>query len=426
MSTLINKCIVDDKILLQTENISTDDITADNREKALFKIIALIKYKCKNDKALIELVSSLKTIKTDCKIIIDNEFADNINLYKIFDYHILNISQNELGIDKTFYDFFNDKGLLSDEYLSDDTNNVIFKLNYSENDAGSSYIKLTKSSEQGQQNIGIYFIIDETFDGTIKYDKINTRKIEKIIKLGRYDEISNIHKFKNISINQLKKANDFNTKNVIKEGIIPLAQKNDENYGDCLDNIIGFLYDNLKTREKRNEYKKYLIAITTNMENVINSSFEKIENDKLAKNEKQIKKDGFYQLNIDDYQLNIDDLTNAPIEDNITFLNFFTKYNLAKEIYDGIIFKICSRHGNIISSILVILIYRMKKYSIYEIDKNDNFVSCKTNETFKYSGNTSIDGPGLGMPVSTNIKSNFNNISINNKYLADTYNKISA
>jgi hypothetical protein len=154
------------------------------------------------------------------------------------------------------------------------------------------------------------------------------------------------------------------------------------------------------------------------MENVINSSFEKIENDKLAKNEKQIKKDGFYQLNIDD-------LTNASIEDNITFLNFFTKYNLAEEIYDGIIFKIDSRHDNGISSIFVILIYRMKKYSIYEIDidKNYNFVSCKTNEPFKYSGNTYIDGPGMGMgnTVSTTIKSNFNNISINNKYLADTY-----
>jgi hypothetical protein len=64
----------------------------------------------------------------------------------------------------------------------------------------------------------------------------------------------------------------------------------------------------------------------------------------------------------------------------------------------------------------------MKKYSIYEIDKNDNFVSCKTNEPFKYSGNISIDGPNQGYSGSVNITSDFNNISINNKYLADTYN----
>ena len=106
MSTVNNKCSVGNKILLQTENITADNITADNREKALFKIIELIKYKNKNVKDLKKLVSSLKNIKNDCKIIIDNEFADNINLYKIFDYHILNISQYELGIDKTFYDFF--------------------------------------------------------------------------------------------------------------------------------------------------------------------------------------------------------------------------------------------------------------------------------------------------------------------------------
>jgi hypothetical protein len=421
MSTVNNKCSVGNKILLQTENITADNITADNREKALFKIIELIKYKNKNVKDLKKLVSSLKNIKNDCKIIIDNEFADNINLYKIFDYHILNISQYELGIDKTFYDFFNDNGLLSDEYLSDDTNNVIFKLNYSDNDAGSSYIKLTKSFEERQQNIGIYFI-DETFDGTIKYDKINTQNFKKIIKLGdRLNEISNIHNFKNISINQLKKANDFNTKNAIKEGIIPLAKKNDTyNKGECLDNIIMFLYDNLKTREKRNEYKKYLIDITTNMENSIEADFSKIETTKLIE---KINKEKSEEHNTGGfYQLNIDDLTKASIKDNITFLDFFNKYNLAEEIYDGIIFKIGSRHGNIISSILVILIYRMKKYSIYEIDKNYNFVSCKTNEPFKYSGNTYIDGPNQGYPESVNITSDFNNISINNKYLADTYN----
>ena len=102
MSTVNNKCSVGNKILLQTENI-----TAENREKALFKIIALIKYRCKEDKKLKKLVSSLKTIKTDCKFIIDNEFADNINLYKIFDYHILNIPQKILEENRTFYEFFN-------------------------------------------------------------------------------------------------------------------------------------------------------------------------------------------------------------------------------------------------------------------------------------------------------------------------------
>jgi hypothetical protein len=418
MSTVNNEYSVGNKILLQTENI-----TEDNREKALFKIIALIKYRCKEHEKLKKLVISLKNIKKDYKFIIDNEFADNINLYKIFDYHILNISQNELGIAKTFYEFFESKGLLSDEYLSDDKNNVIFKLNISsENDANASYIILKKNSDK----IGIFYINDD-IDKNIIYEEINTRIIEKTIHKyssrhqDTYSSPTNEkYKYLNISINKLNKAEAFNDKIIEDVNVTQLpAQKNDETYGVCLDNIIMFLYDNLKTREKRNEYKKYLIDITTNMENNINSSFEKIENDKLAKNEKQIKKDGFYQLNIDD-------LTNASIEDNITFLHFFTKYNLAEEIYDGIIFKIDSTHNSGISSIFVILIYRMEKYSIYEIDENDNFVSCKTNEPFKYSGNILIEGPGLGMPVSTNIKSDFNNISINNKYLADTYNKFSA
>jgi hypothetical protein len=281
---------------------------------------------------------------------------------------------------------------------------------------------LKKSLEEEQQNIRIYFI-DETFGGTITYEEINTRKIEKIIKMGRDGEISHTHNFKNISINQLKKANDFNTKNAIKVGIIPLAKKNDTyNKGECFDNIIMFLYDNLKTREKRNEYKKYLIDITTNMEISIEADFNKIENTKLIE---KIKKEKSEEHNTGGfYQLNIDDLTKASIEDNITFLDFFTKYKLL-ENYDGIIFKIDSTHSSGNSIIYVILIYRMKKYSIYEIDKNDNFVSCKTNEPFKYSGNISIDGPYQGADVYKNITSDFNKISINNKYLADTYNKIS-
>ena len=410
---------------MSTKNTIKYDVKDDiqDRDKALFKIIALIKYKynnVNNVKDLKKLVKCLKRIKEDCKFIIDNEFSDIINLYKIFDYHILNISQDEFGMDKTFYEFFESKGLLSDEYLSDDKNNVIFKLNISDNDAGSSYIKLTKNVEEGQKNIGIYFI-DETSDGTIKYEEINTQNFKKIIKIGgRFNVKSNIHKFKNISINQLKKANDFNTKNAIKEGIIPLAKKNDTyNKGECLDNIIMFLYDNLKTREKRDEYKKYLIDITTNMENSIEIEFSKIENTKLIE---KIKKEESEERNTGGfYQLNINSLTDAS-NATATFLHFFTKYNLAEEIYDGIIFKIGSTHNSGISSIFVILIYRMKKYSIYEIDKNDNFVSCKTNEPFKYSGNISIDGPNQSYYGSVNITSDFNNISINNKYLADTYN----
>jgi len=102
--------------------LQTDDIQ--DRDKALFKIIALIKYRCEH-KELKKLVNSLKCIKTDCKIIIDDEFADIINLYESFDYHILKIATSDLAKEITFFDFFNEKGLLSDEYLYD-RNNVIF------------------------------------------------------------------------------------------------------------------------------------------------------------------------------------------------------------------------------------------------------------------------------------------------------------
>ena len=410
------KCAVDkDNNILQTDDIQ-------DRDKALFKIIALIKYRCKEHQELKKLVNSLKCIKTDCKIIIDDEFADIINLYKSFDYHILKIATSDLATKRTFLDFFNKNGLLRDEYLYD-TNNVIFKLYISsENEGSASYIILKKNLN----DIGIFYIDVDIYNNNIKYEQINTRPFEKIFLSGnRHDSTRHTNKYLNISINKLKKAEAFNNNITGNVDVTPLpsAPNNNETYDICLKNIIMFLYNNLKTNEKRKEYIKYLIDITTNLERAIKLYFTKIETDERNEKEKnkEDKTDGFYQLNI----AGLADKSN----EDIIFLEFFNKYFLFENIsdkYDGRIFKIsCSGHGAT-HSIYVILIYREEKVSIYRILRlTDPFKpSDITNANFKYSDKINVDdGHYRNNEVIADLP--FNNICINNKYLADTYNNFS-
>lgn len=407
------------KYAVDKDNIlQTDDIQ--DRDKALFKIIALIKYRCKEHKELKELVNSLKCIKTDCKIIIDDEFADIINLYESFDYHILKIATSDLAKKITFFEFFNEKGLLSDEYLYD-TNNVIFKLYIDpKNDRSASYIILKKKND-----IDIFYIDVDIYNNNIKYEQINTRPFEKIISnfADRHSKRPpKKYKYLNISINKLKKAEAFNNNITGNVDFTPLpsAPMNNETYGICLNNIIKFLYDNLKTNEKREEYIiKYLIDITTNSENAIIPYFTKIETDERNKKEKnkEDKTDGFYQLNI----AGLADISNK----NITFLDFFNKYILFENIsdkYDGRIFKISGEGPGVIFSIYVILIYRKEKVLIYRMKRPTYpFMSSDiTNANFKYTDKIIVsDGHFREQVVQGEL--DFNNICINNKYLADTY-----
>lgn len=410
------KCAVDKDNILQTDDIQ-------DRDKALFKIIALIKYRCKEHQELKKLVNSLKCIKTDCKIIIDDEFADIINLYESFDYHILKIATSDLAKEITFFKFFNEKGLLSDEYLYD-KNNVIFKLYFDpKNDRSASYIILKKNND-----IDIFYI-DVDINNNIKYEQINTRQIEKIIfnYVDRHTNPRTTYKYLNISINKLKKAEAFN--NNIRGNVnvtpLPSAPMNNETYGICLNNIIKFLYDNLKTNEKREEYIiKYLIDITTYSETTICKYFKTIEDKERIEKQNIIDKrtDIFYQLKIAE----LADKSN----ENITFLEFFNKYFLFENIsdkYDGRIFKIgCDGHG-LSLSIYVILIYREEKISIYRIKKlNYPFMSSDiTNAIFKYTDEIIISHSHYREEV---VKGDvpFNNICIDDKYLADTYNNFSA
>ena len=406
------KCAVDKDNILQTDDIQ-------DRDKALFKIIALIKYRCKEHQELKKLVNSLKCIKTDCKIIIDDEFADIINLYESFDYHILKIATSDLAKNITFFDFFNEKGLLSDEYLYN-TNNVIFKLNINtKNDRSASYIILKKEDI----DIDIFYIDFDIYNNNIKYKQINTRLIEKIIlnHAVRHSRPPTTYKYLNISINKLKKAEAFN--NNIRGNVnvtpLPSAPMNNETYGICLNNIIKFLYDNLKTNKKREEYKKYLIDITTYSETTICKYFKTIEDKERIEKQNIIDKrtDIFYQLKIAE----LADKSN----ENITFLEFFNKYFLFENIsdkYDGRIFKIgCDGHG-LSLSIYVILIYREEKISIYRIKKlNYPFMSSDiTNAIFKYTDEIIISHSHYREEVVQGDLP-FNNIYINNKYLADTY-----
>ena len=417
------KCVVD-----KGNNIlQTDDIQ--DRDKALFKIIALIKYRCKEHQELKKLVNSLKCIKTDCKIIIDDEFADIINLCESFDYHILKIATSDLAKEITFFDFFNEKGLLSDEYLYD-KNNVIFKLYFDpKNDRSASYIILKKEDIDIDIEIDIFYIDFDIYTNNIEYEQINTQTIEKTIaNVFHRDDPSayspstlshTTHKYLNISINKLKKAEAFNN-NIRNVDFTPLpsAPKNNQKFDDCLNNIIKFLYDNLKTKEKREEYIQYLIDITTNSEHAIIPYFTKIETDERNKKEKnkEDKTDGFYQLNI----AGLADISNG----NITFLDFFNKYILFENIsdkYDGRIFKISGVWETATFSLFVILIYRENNLSIYSIDRKDSFISDITNANFKYSG---IENVSYGVSVNSDVTITdkpFNNICINNKYLADTY-----
>lgn len=397
--------------------LQTDDIQ--DRDKALFKIIALIKYRCKEHKELKKLVNSLKCIKTDCKIIIDDEFADIINLYESFDYHILKIATSDLAKEITFFDFFNEKGLLSDEYLYD-KNNVIFKLYFDpKNDRSASYIILIKK----YIDIDIFYI-DVDIYNNIKYEQINTQTIEKIILnfTKRHTTIRHkTHKYLNISINKLKKAEAFNNNITGNVNVTPLpsAPKNNQKFDDCLNNIIKFLYDNLKTKEKREEYIQYLIDITTNSEHDIIHYFTEIETDERNKKEKnkEDKTDGFYQLNIAE----LADISNK----NITFLDFFNKYILFENIsdkYDGRIFEISGRGPGVIFYIYVILIYREEKVLIYRMKSSTYpFMSSDiTDDIFKYTDEIIVSyGPGREDVVQDKL--DFNNICINNKYLADTY-----
>ena len=397
--------------------LQTDDIQ--DRDKALFKIIALIKYRCKEHKELKKLVNSLKCIKTDCKIIIDDEFADIINLYESFDYHILKIATSDLAKEITFFDFFNEKGLLSDEYLYD-KNNVIFKLYFDpKNDRSASYIILIKK----YIDIDIFYI-DVDIYNNIKYEQINTQTIEKIILnfTKRHTTIRHkTHKYLNISINKLKKAEAFNNNITGNVNVTPLpsAPKNNQKFDDCLNNIIKFLYDNLKTKEKREEYIQYLIDITTNSEHDIIHYFTEIETDERNKKEKnkEDKTDGFYQLNI----AGLADISNG----NITFLDFFNKYILFENIsdkYDGRIFEISGRGPGVIFYIYVILIYREEKVLIYRMKSSTYpFMSSDiTDDIFKYTDEIIVSyGPGREDVVQDKL--DFNNICINNKYLADTY-----
>jgi len=398
--------------------LQTDDIQ--DRDKALFKIIALIKYRCKEHKELKKLVNSLKCIKTDCKIIIDDEFADIINLYESFDYHILKIATSDLAKEITFFDFFNEKGLLSDEYLYD-RNNVIFKLYIDPpNDESASYIILIKK----YIDIDIFYI-DVDIYNNIKYEQINTQTIEKIIvnHTARHSTSTpwTTHKYLNISINKLKKAEAFNNNITGNVNVTPLpsAPKNNQKFDDFLNNIIKFLYDNLKTNEKREEYIQYLIDITTNLKHAIKLYFTKIETDERNEKEKnkEDKTDGFYQLNIAE----LADKSNK----NITFLDFFNKYILFENIsdkYDGRIFKISCSGDGVIFSIYVILIYREEKVLIYRMKRPTYpFMSSDiTDDIFKYTDKiTGNDGPNRNYEYIAEIP--FNNICINNKYLADTY-----
>jgi hypothetical protein len=413
------KCTVD-----KGNNIlQTDDIQ--DRDKALFKIIALIKYRCKEHKELTKLVDSLKCIKTDCKIIIDDEFADIINLYKSFDYHILKIATSDLAKKITFFDFFNEKGLLSDEYLYD-KNNVIFKLYIDpKNDRTASYIILKKNDTDIDIDIDIFYIdVDIYNNNNIKCEQINTRPFEKIISnfADRYStRPPKKYKYLNISINKLKKAEAFN--NNIRGNVnvtpLPSAPKNNQKFDDCLNNIIKFLYDNLKTKEKREEYIQYLIDITTNSEHDIIHYFTEIETDERNEKEKnkEDKTDGFYQLNIAE----LADISNK----NITFLDFFNKYILFENIsykYDGRIFEISGRGPGVIFYIYVILIYREEKVLIYRMKSSTYpFMSSDiTKAIFKYTDEIIVSyGPGREDVVQDKL--DFNNICINNKYLADTY-----
>lgn len=409
------KCAVDKDNTLQTYDIQY-------RDKALFKIIALIKYRCKEHQELKILVDSLKCIKTDCKIIIDDEFADIINLYKSFDYHILKIAKSDLAKNITFVDFFNEKGLLSDEYLYD-TNNVIFKLYIDpQNDRSASYIILKKNND-----IDIFYI-DVDINNNIKYEQINTRQIEKIIfnYVDRHSRPPTTYKYLNISINKLKKAEAFN--NNIRGNVdftpLPSAPMNNETYGICLNNIIKFLYDNLKTNKKREEYKKYLIDITTYSETTICKYFKTIEDKERIEKQNIIDKrtDIFYQLKIAE----LADKSN----ENITFLEFFNKYFLFENIsdkYDGRIFKISGRGPGVIFSIYVILIYREEKVLIYRMKSlTYPFMSSDiTNAIFKYTDEIIVSHSHYHEEV---VKGDvpFNNICIDDKYLADTYNNFSA
>ena len=412
------KCTVD-----KGNNIlQTDDIQ--DRDKALFKIIALIKYRCKEHKELTKLVNSLKCIKTDCKIIIDDEFADIINLYESFDYHILKIATSDLEKEITFLKFFNEKGLLSDEYLYD-KNNVIFKLYIDpQNDRTASYIILKKNDTDIDIDIDIFYIDVDIYNNNIKCEQINTQTIEKTIlnPAERHTTIRHTtRKYLNISINKLKKAEAFNNNITGNVDFTPLpsAPMNNETYGKCLNNIIKFLYDNLKTKEKREEYIQYLIDITTNLEHAIILYFTQIETDERNKKEKnkEDKTDGFYQLNI----AGLADISN----ENITFLDFFNKYILFENIsdkYDGRIFKISGRGPAAIFSIYVILIYRGEKVLIYRMKSPTYpFMSSDiTDDIFKYTDKIIVsDGHFREQVVQGEIP--FNNICINNKYLADTY-----